>query len=93
MSGPDEVWCGDVLLAFDGRVLEVFGFPGSESMRYHVRNMELSIDEPDRKERRTVTIKPATRGGGCAFNAPAEAWPSVGPFLDRVLARRVVNDL
>ena len=82
----DEVWAGDVLLTFDRRVLEVFGFPGSESMRYHVRNMELSIDDPDRKDRRAVALKPATRGGGCVFNVPPEDWPAVEPFLDRVLA-------
>ena len=43
----DEVWAGDVLLTFDRRVLEVFGFPGSESMRYHIRDVELSIDDPE----------------------------------------------
>jgi hypothetical protein len=55
-------------------------------MRYHVRNVELSVGDPDRKDRRAVTLKPATRGGGCAFNVPPEDWPSVEPFLDRVLA-------
>jgi hypothetical protein len=83
----DEVWAGDSLLAFNGRVLEVFGFRGSESMRFHVRNVELSVDEPDRKRRRSVLIKPASKGsGGCMFEVEEEDWASVGPFLDRVLA-------
>lgn len=83
----DEVWSGDSLLAFDGRVLEVFGFMGSESIRFHVRNMELSVEGPDRKRRHAVTIKPAARGsGGCRLEVEESDWGQVGPFLDRVLA-------
>jgi hypothetical protein len=82
----DEVWAGNSLLAFDGRVLEIFGFPGSLSMRFHVRNMELSVDPPDRKGRYWVSIR-ATRGsGGCNFHVEPGDWPWVGPFLDRVFA-------
>ena len=83
----DEAWAGDSLLAFDGRVLEVFGFPGSESMRFHVRNVDLEVGEPDRKGRRMVTVRPAARGsGGCAFDVEEGDWAEVGPLLDRVLA-------
>ena len=85
MNTPNEVWCGDVLLTFDGKVLELFGFP-ENGARFHVRNVELSVGEPDRKERRAVAVKPASRGGGCRFDVPPEDWPAVGPFLDRVLA-------
>jgi hypothetical protein len=42
----DEVWADEILLTFDGRVLEIFGFPGATSMRFHVRNMELAIENP-----------------------------------------------
>jgi hypothetical protein len=62
-------------------------FPGSNSMRFHVRNMELAVGEPDRKSRRSVRVKPAMRGGGCAFEVPESDWLQVGPFLDRVLAQ------
>ena len=82
----DEVWSGDSLLVFDGRVLEVFGFMGSESIRFHVRNMEVSVEGPDRKGRNAVTIKPAARGsGGCRLEVEPADWAAVGPFLDRVL--------
>ena len=47
----DEVWADEILLTFDGRVVEVFGFPGSESIRFHVLNLELSAEGPDRKGR------------------------------------------
>lgn len=83
----DEVWAGDSLLAFDGRVLEVFGFMGSESTRFHVRNVEIEIADPDRKGRRSVRVKPASRGsGGLQLEVDEADWPAVGPFLDRVLA-------
>ena len=87
MSGVDiqEVWAGDILLAFDGRVLEVFGFPGSESLRFHVRNLELAIEE-GRDGRHTVLAKPAMRGGGCRFDVEAGDWAAVEPLLEAVLA-------
>ncbi|HEX8205295.1 MAG TPA: hypothetical protein VF587_04475 [Solirubrobacteraceae bacterium] len=82
----DEVWADDVLLTFDGRVVEVFGFSGSESIRFHVLNLDLSVDGPDRKGRYTVRIEPAMRGGGCHVPVPEADWPNVGLFVDRVLA-------
>ena len=83
----EEAWVGDSLLAFDGRVLEVFGFPGSQSVRFHVRNMELDIGEPNRNGARLVTLKAAVRGaGGVAVSVEDADWPHVGPLLDRVLA-------
>lgn len=44
------------------------------------------IDGADRKGHRSVRVKPAMRGGGCAFDVPEADWPEVGAFLDRVLA-------
>jgi hypothetical protein len=81
-----EVWAGDTLVVFDGRVVELFGFPGRESARFHVRNMELEIGEPNRNGRRGVTIKPASRGGGYMLEVDERDWAEVGPLLDRVLA-------
>ncbi len=83
----DEIWLGTTLLAFDGRVLEVFGFSGSESIRFHVRNIDIQVDDPDRKGRRWLRIKPASPGsGGCMFEVQPEEWNHLGPFLDRVFA-------
>ena len=81
----DEVWAGDVLLTFDGRVFEVFGFPGQESYRFHVKNMKLSVDGPDRKGRYRVAAMSAKGSGGCALEVGGEDWPQVEPFVDRVL--------
>ena len=88
----DEVWADDVLLTFDGRVVEVFGFSGSESIRFHVLNLDLSVDGPDRKGRYTLMIEPAMRGGGCHVPVPEADWPAVSPFVDRVLAAMPVAD-
>jgi hypothetical protein len=83
----DEVWAGDSLLAFDGRVVEVFGFAGSESLRFHVRNVEIELGDPDRKGRRSLRIKPGSRGsGGCMLDIEPGDLPQVEPFVDRVLA-------
>jgi hypothetical protein len=86
-----EVWADDVLLAFDGRVLEVFGFPGSESIRFHIRNLDLEVDGPDRKGRHNVKLATATRGGGCHIPVPEEDWPPVSEFVDEVLAAMPVE--
>jgi hypothetical protein len=43
------IWIGGPLVAFDGRVVEVFGFSGSASLRFHVRNVEIEVQDPDRK--------------------------------------------
>ncbi|HEX2084051.1 MAG TPA: hypothetical protein VHF89_00070 [Solirubrobacteraceae bacterium] len=82
----EEVWADDVLLTFDGRVVEVFGFPGSESIRFHVLNLEVAAEGPDRKGRYTLKLEPAMRGGGCHIPVPEQDWPEVAPFVDRVLA-------
>ena len=82
-----EVWCDDTLVVFDGRVVEVFGFPGSESLRYHVLNLDVSIGEEDRRGRRSVTLRPASRkSGGCQLEVPSGDWPAVSALLDRVMA-------
>jgi hypothetical protein len=83
----DKVWVGDNLLTFDGAVLELFGHPASPSARFHVELLELDVGEPDRKDRRPLTLKPSTRfGGGIQIHIPPEDWPQAEPFLDRVLA-------
>ena len=45
MIANDEAWADECLLSFDGRILEVFGYPGQDSYRYHAR------EPPDRGRR------------------------------------------
>lgn len=86
MPADDEVWVGDSLLAFDGQVLEIFGYPGQDSFRYHTANLVIGVDEPDRKGRRMVQLKPKTKGVGCALNISSDDWPGAAPLLERVRA-------
>ena len=49
--------------------------------------VEIELQALDRKGRRWLRIKPASRGsGGCMFELQPEDLPQVEPFVDRVLA-------
>jgi len=83
----EETWIDGTLFAFDGRVVEAFGLPGEGDLRYHVRNLKLTVDGPDAKGRRRVHLRPwSTGAGGMAMHVSQEAWPAAKPFLDRVAA-------
>lgn len=88
MASAEETWVDDSLLVFDGRVLEVFGFSGSESIRFHVDNVTIDSGEPGRKGRkRQIRIAVRTRGGGgVALEVTDEAWVGLGPMLEAVRA-------
>ncbi len=87
MAPPEEVWINDSLLVFDGRVLEVFGVSGSESLRFHVDNVRIDVGEPGRRDRRLLQLKPRTLGGGgCALEIEEADWEKAGPLLERVRA-------
>jgi hypothetical protein len=75
-----EAWAGTNGVAFDGRVVEVFGF--SDAERYHLREVEVEVAEPDRKDRRAVKIG---RGrGGAMFSVEATDWPAMEGVLQRL---------
>ena len=86
MGASDEVWVGDSLLSFDGRVLEVFGYQGQDSVRYHVQNLLIDIGEPDRKGKRALQLKPRTRGVACVLAISTEDWATAAQLLERVQA-------
>ena len=83
----EETWIDGTLFAFDGRVVEAFGFPGEGDLRYHVRNLKLTVDAPDAKGRRCIHLRPwSTGAGSMAMHVSADTWPEAKPFLDRVAA-------
>jgi hypothetical protein len=86
MVANDEVWVGESLLAFDGRVLEIFGYPSRDSYRYHTGNLQIHVGEPDRKGKRMVQLMPRTKGVGCALAISTEDWPHAAPLLARIQA-------
>ena len=79
-----EAWAGANGVAFDGRVVEVFGF--SDSHRYHVREVEVDVADPDRKGRRGIRI--GRGGGGAAFKVEAADWPAMEGVLQRLSAAK-----
>lgn len=82
-----EVWVDDVLIAFDGRVVEVFGHSTHPSYRFHVQNVVVEVGEPNRKGRRALQLDPASKySGGCRLDVPAEDWPQVEPLVAEILA-------
>jgi hypothetical protein len=81
----EEAWTDTCLLAFDGRVLEVFGFPGGEqSLRFHVANLDLTLSGPDRDGSLDATLMPLRGGGGLRLQVSAARRPAVEPLLERV---------
>jgi hypothetical protein len=86
MGGNDEVWVDEILLSFDGRVLEVFGYQGQDSVRYHAGNLLVDVGDPDKKGKRIVQLKPRTKGVGCALGISTEDWARAAPLLERAQA-------
>jgi len=83
-----EARSGDNLVAFDGRVLELFGF--SDPHRYHVSNLRIKVDDPDRKGRVPISIGHASKRGGAMFGVEPEDWPGVKAVVDRAAAAGAV---
>ena len=86
MTGTElvEAWAGTTGVAFDGRVVEVFGF--SDSHRYHLREVEVEVADPDRKGRRRVLI--GRGGGGAGLRVEAADWPAMEGVLQRLSAAK-----
>jgi hypothetical protein len=83
----EETWIDGTLFAFDGRVVEAFGFPGEGDLRYHIRNLKLTVDPPDGKGRRAIHLRPwSTAAGSMSLHVTEASWPAAQPFLDRVSA-------
>jgi hypothetical protein len=57
----DEV-LGDVLVCFDGRVLEIFGHGPVTPSRFHVGMLIMAVEEADRKGRHQIDFAPARAG-------------------------------
>jgi hypothetical protein len=83
-----ELRNAEVILWFDGSVLEIFsgyarqggGSQYENSMRIHVKQLRVELKGPDRKDRRKVTFE------GPAYGFPFEfeqaEWNEVEPLLD-----------
>jgi hypothetical protein len=90
-----EVWANQkTLVSFDGRVLELFAIPfemgnAGPSARYHVANLRIGVEEPDREGRTRVELRVRADGtshGQMLLYVDAEQWPQFEPLLAQVRA-------
>jgi hypothetical protein len=83
MSELLEGQSGEMLVSFDGRVLELFGF--SNPVRYHVNEVEARVKGPDKKGRYEVTIGSRWRGMA-QFHVEGADWPAIEPVIEAARA-------
>ncbi len=79
---------GNVIVTFDGRVLELFR-PGMGSVhRMHVRHLaRIEQRGPDRRGNYTADFSPIERGG-FKLTVPGDVWPQVTDLIGRMGAPR-----
>jgi len=90
-----EVRAGARLLAFDGRVLEIFNFQVDGypvAVRFHISNMSLKIVGPNRKGRRSLRVEAPNCSLQVWVTVQADEWATVGPFISRVAAALPLQD-
>jgi hypothetical protein len=83
----EDYLLGEVIVAWDGRVVVLFRRDVAEVTRVHVRQLELATHGPDRRGRHTVDFATTTRGrGGFKLTVPAEAWDEAKALVDEISA-------
>jgi hypothetical protein len=82
LSHADDI-LGQVILTFDGRVLEKFSERSATAERMIVGLLHLEVAGPDRKGRRELwfTCRPRRRGGGFRLIVTEDQWAGVEPFV------------
>ncbi len=75
---------GVCVLAFDGRVVEVFYEHGTSS-RLHVLMLTIDVRGPDRKDRYVVDMAPRERGHGAVrLVVTTDTYAMLGPVIAEV---------
>lgn len=84
----DDPISGPSLIAFDGRVVELFTFRSSEASRLHVALLAVEVTGPDKRGNLEVwfTGGPNRKGGGFRLTVTPDAWPRVQPVVDAAYA-------
>jgi len=74
---------GPSLIAFDGRVLELFTFRSAEAQRLHRTMMYVELKEPDKRGTREVwfTGGPNRKGGGFRLAVTPDYWAQIEPIV------------
>jgi hypothetical protein len=75
---------GVCVLAFDGRVVEVFSQNGTSS-RLHVLMLTIDVRGPDRKDRYVIDMAPRERGHGAVrLVVSSDVYRDLGPVVAEV---------
>jgi hypothetical protein len=82
----DEIEVGRAVLAFDGRVLEVFGLHAEGSARYHARRLIARIERGCFSPYQLVLTPHEKAGGQVAVPLGEQHLPPVRDLLTRLAA-------
>ena len=79
---------GPSLIAFDGRVVELFTLRSAEANRLHISILAVEVRGPDKRGSFEVWFTGGAnrRGGGFRLTVPSDAWPQVQPIVDAAYA-------
>jgi len=75
---------GDVIVSFDGRVVEFFGanMPG----RLHRLMLSMQVSGPTKKGNYVVDLSNKVSGGGVQLSIAGDDWPNVEPLVAEISA-------
>jgi hypothetical protein len=83
----EDYLLGEVIVSFDGRVVEVFRRDVIDTLRAHARQLHVEVSGPDRRGRHTIEFATTSRGrGGFKLTVPGEAWDDVSALVKQVTA-------
>ena len=92
MSDVREARCGDMVIRFDGRVLEFFGAGGDAEKRFHPLVSRIETNE-GRKGALFVKVRHSKRShGSIPFEIPAEHRPEAEPIIAALEAAVLAGD-
>lgn len=77
---------GQVVVAFDGRVVEFFKQGRGSINRIHLRQLLCEATGPNRKGHYEVKFSIAPRGGGFDLTVAADTWASLQPLVAEIYA-------
>ena len=79
---------GQVVLTFDGRVIEFFRQGVGSISRIHLRQLLCEATGPNRKGYYEVKFSIAPWGGGFDLTVTGETWASLQPLVAEIYAER-----
>ncbi|HUF84294.1 MAG TPA: hypothetical protein VMQ81_06840 [Acidimicrobiia bacterium] len=76
---------GDVILSFDGHVVELFGST-AVTPRIHRLMLAMQVSGPTERGNYVVNLSRTVGGGGVELSIAGNDWPNVEPLLTEISA-------